>query len=334
MQSPLVEVFWGGSVMSITMLLWFTASWWAHSGIPIVIGWMVCSITMNLVNKQAVQVFPATSLLIILLMLIASVFLLVFEFRRMSFQRWGDLGKWIAIPFFFAGILGTSLWALNYSTVSTVLILRSALPLLALGVDKAFLRSTMIITPRHIFCVVLVIGGSVIYTHWNVSITMYSIWLLMINGLLIIMDRSVQRYLLTDADFSLTPQLCSFLTNAVGIIPMMIIAVVSGEIHEWDAAVLDVTPTSWFWVVVSGSCGCCLNYLALHAQKRVSVTTFLMMQNFNKVAVVVGSVVAFGDVLSALSVTGCAMSICGSVWYCLLQQNEIGFASEKSMQEK
>lgn len=333
-RSRIVEILCGIFAMMIAILLWHTTTLCADVGTPVVIGWMLSSISLNLVNKQAVIVFPCTSLLVVLQMLLAASVLFVFERRRMSFGKWSDLGKWMVIPFFFAGIFITSLWALQQTTISTVLVLRNALPLLTIGVDKILLSSDKIAlnspvpsTTRHILSMLMVLGGTVVYTHWSMSVTLQSMWILSVNTLLIIMDRSFQRYWLNDSDFSVTPQLCSFLNNTVGILPMLIIAVLTEEIHQWDSAFLDITPTSWFWVVVSGSCNLCLGYLALHSQKLLSITTFLIMQNLNKVVVVVASVLVFGDAFSFVSAVGCAISLSGSLCYCHLQQDEIGFTS-------
>eukprot|EP00746_Dinoflagellata_sp_MGD_P131073 gnl/MRDRNA2_/MRDRNA2_64892_c0_seq1.p1 gnl/MRDRNA2_/MRDRNA2_64892_c0~~gnl/MRDRNA2_/MRDRNA2_64892_c0_seq1.p1 ORF type:complete len:451 (-),score=37.96 gnl/MRDRNA2_/MRDRNA2_64892_c0_seq1:111-1463(-) len=325
--SRLVEVFWGTLAMLIAISLWRTASWWADSGTSIVLGWMVLSISMNLVNKQAVMVFPCTSLLVVLQMLIAAVFLLVFEFRRMSFKHWRDIGKWMVVPFLFSGILATSLCALKYTTVYTVMVLRSALPLFTVGIEEVLVGSQKHVTSWHILCMLLALGGTVVYSRWNLSVTAQSAWWMSCNMLIIVMDRGLQRYLLNDPNFHVTPQLCSFITNAVGIFPMLGIAAWSGEIHQWDEAILDISPTSWFWVLVSGSCGCCLGYLALHTQKLVCVTTFLMMQNMNKLVVLIASVLVFGDTFTFISAAGCAVSLGGFLWYCCLQRCEIGFTS-------
>jgi len=281
--------------------------------------WLISSMAMNFINKHAVDIFEASSLLVILQMIISALVLLVLEYRRMAIGKWVDLAKWSLVPVLFAGVLATSLWALKVSSVSTVLILRNALPLVTLIIDKLLLGASQPVTELQILSILVVLGGTVIYSHWNVAVTSHGVALMIFNCVLIAVDRSLQSHLLKSPDFSMTPPMCSLVNNVLGIVPMLVLAAATNEVGQWGSVVGQVSKSTWCWVLVSGCCGCSLGYFALLAQKILSVTSFLMLQNLNKIFVVLLGVFVMGDSMPGLSAIGCVLSMLGSICYCYFQ---------------
>merc|ERR1719271_2165857 len=157
------------------------------------------------------------------------------------------------------------------------------------------------------------------YTHWNVSVTTRSISLGLLNCMLIAVDRSLQSYLLKRHDFSMSPSMCAFVNNVFGILPMLVLAMASDEIQHWTSAVNEASRTSWCWVLISGCCGCSLGYFAVLTQKFLSATTFLMLQNLNKIVIILLGVFVMHDQMPQLSALGCGLSLLGSYYYCCLQ---------------
>merc|ERR1719162_488987 len=114
--------------------------------VVIVAGWACASISMSLLNKQATIVFPVAALLVALQMGITDIVLLATEHKNMTWGKNSDLLKWCVVPFFYASVLASGIWALKVTTVSTVLVLRNVLPLFALMAEKLFMTKSNPIT--------------------------------------------------------------------------------------------------------------------------------------------------------------------------------------------
>merc|ERR1719198_389766 len=100
---------------------------------------------------------------------------------------------------------------------------------------------------------------------------------------------------------------------------MLVLSVLTDEIGQWGSIVTQVPKTTWCWVLISGFCGCSLGYFALLAQKVLSATSFIMLQNLNKIVAVLLGVTVMGDSMPRLSAFGCGLSMLGSFYYCYLQ---------------
>eukprot|EP00746_Dinoflagellata_sp_MGD_P122603 gnl/MRDRNA2_/MRDRNA2_574397_c0_seq1.p1 gnl/MRDRNA2_/MRDRNA2_574397_c0~~gnl/MRDRNA2_/MRDRNA2_574397_c0_seq1.p1 ORF type:complete len:128 (-),score=27.62 gnl/MRDRNA2_/MRDRNA2_574397_c0_seq1:61-444(-) len=96
---------------------------------------------------------------------------------------------------------------------------------------------------------------------------------------------------------------------------MLVFAGVTGEIQTWPETVSDASFTAWYWAVMASIFGFCLGMLGLRCQKLMSATTFLMMQNANKIVVIFASMITFGDKFNIPSAIGCLLSLAGSLWY-------------------
>merc|ERR1719399_1363826 len=96
---------------------------------------------------------------------------------------------------------------------------------------------------------------------------------------------------------------------------MLAWALVAGEIGTWGNVAMDATGGTWFWVAISGFVGTCLGMLGLKCQKIVSATTFLMLQNFNKIAVILIDMCFMATSIEGLALLGCVVSLGGALWY-------------------
>merc|ERR1719478_351976 len=116
--------------------------------------------------------------------------------------------------------------------------------------------------------------------------------------------------------------MCALVNNVLGILPMVFLAAVTDEIVIWRSIVAQTPKATWCWVAISGFCGCSLGYFALLAQKVLSATSFIMLQNLNKIVAVLLGVTVMGDSMPRLSAFGCGLSMLGSFYYCYLQLPE------------
>lgn len=305
----------------------------AAPAVFVVLGWSYASISMSLLNKQATLVFPFTALLIALQMGITDVTLVSAEGRAMTCGKFSDFVKWSVVPFFYTSVLASGIWALKVTTVSTVLILRNVLPLFTLVGEKLILNKSNPITLNVVLSMLVVVFGSVLYAWQNVSVSRHAIGFVMLNCVLVVLDRLVQRSLLASPDFSLSPAFCMLVNNTVGIFLMALLAICNSEMWQWPQAMSTADATVWFWIVLTGINGCCLGYLGIRTQKLVSATSFLMLQNANKVVLILLSVAIFGDALSGVPLAGCILSMLGSLWYGVLCLPKEAAAHEEAAKE-
>jgi len=304
------------AVVSAPALLWVAASPGQSASVYIV-SWMFSNIAMNMANKAAATGFSATCLLVILQMVVATLIVLAMEGRKLNYAaaRKADILKWCVIPFFFAAMLASSIYALKETTLSTVLILRSILPICTLIVEKRLFNAPAILSTPIICSMLVCIVGTVIYGCTSLSVTPWAVQLILLNCVVTVADRLLQRILLSSSDFSVSLPLCMIINNTCGIVPMLLLAVVTGEVYTWGDVLATSSVSSWGWAMASGFLGCCLGYLGLHCQKLISATSFLMLQNLNKVFVISMGVLIFKDRFSILAGVGCSLALGGAVWY-------------------
>jgi uncharacterized membrane protein len=274
---------------------------------------------MNIMNKKAASTFRHTAMLVIIQMVVADLMILLFEFRKLKVTKKSDVWKWMMIPFFFAGMLATSLWAFKETTLSTVLILRNVLPLCSFATEKYFFGTPENVSLNLVLSMVVTLLGTVVYGYWNLSVTLFGAVLIFANCVITVADRVLQRNFLKNPDFTMSVALCMLVNNLIGILPMLVFALGTAEFREWGTARTTTASTTWVWVMMSGLCGTCIGYLGLRTQKLISATTFLMLQNFNKVALIFIGMCFFGDNFEKMSGVGCIVSMLGSVWYSVLR---------------
>jgi len=307
------------AVLSVPLLLWAATSQKTCKAM-IVLVYIGASISMNILNKKAATSFKATLLLVAIQMLISDFIICFMEWRNMSVKRWQDVAKWMIVPFAFAGMLGTSMLAFKETTITTIIIIKNTLPIVSFIMEKYLFNDPERYSFHMLFALCVTLIGSLTYGYWDVSMSNFGMLMLLLNCYFSLLDRMVQSQLLKNSEsFSMTVPLCNILNNTLGIGPVFAIAVASGEVADWGPAFRQATCTTWFWVVMSSGCGACLGYVSLRAQKFVSGTTILVLQNFNKLLLIFMSTFLFGDRLTAVACGGCIVSILGCFWYAQLR---------------
>eukprot|EP00747_Dinoflagellata_sp_TGD_P163170 gnl/TRDRNA2_/TRDRNA2_181567_c0_seq1.p1 gnl/TRDRNA2_/TRDRNA2_181567_c0~~gnl/TRDRNA2_/TRDRNA2_181567_c0_seq1.p1 ORF type:complete len:420 (+),score=74.70 gnl/TRDRNA2_/TRDRNA2_181567_c0_seq1:43-1302(+) len=301
-------------VIALVPFLFYTCFSQRVPPVLVIICWCLSSFGMNVMNKLAATNFKATCLLVIIQMLVADAVMVV-EYRKMFFEKWSDVLRWSIVPFFFAGMLCTSMIAFKMTTMSTVLILRNVLPLFSFTIEKYSFNVPAMVTTPLVLSMVVSLVGTMMYGAYNISVTSLGVVVIGCNCAITVMDRVLQRYFLASKDFTVSVPMCMIINNSVGIVPVLVFAGFLGEVNTWYATVMQASTRTWLWVLMSGLCGTCLGYLGLRCQKMISATTFLMLQNFNKISLIFFGVLTMGDQISGLSAMGCIISMLGTCWY-------------------
>jgi len=289
-------------------------SLWA---ILVVSGLYVCaSLAMNILNKKAAKSFESTCLLVIIQMLVSVVVIICMEYDRMKMEKWADFMKWLVVPFAFAGMLGTSMFAFKEASLTTILIMRNILPILTFGFEKALFNQPESMCWKVVLSLLVTLVGSLLYGVVDISATNLGKMLILLNCGFTIVDRLVQAHLLKgNKDFSISISMCMLLNNSLGIVPMVFLAIARGETANWSHALTSSNVNTWFLVVMSGLCGASLGYVGLRTQQLVSGTTVLVLQNFNKLLIISVGMCLFHERLTAMSLLGCGVSLLGCFAY-------------------
>merc|ERR1719221_695477 len=248
---------------------------------------MVASLAMNILNKRAAQAFEGTCLLVTIQMLVSVLVIVCMERDKLKVDKWADFLRWLIVPFAFAGMLGTSMFAFKEASLTTILIIRNILPILSFGFEKVLFNQPESMCWKVVMSLAVTLIGSVLYGFVDVSATNLGKILILVNCAFTIVDRLVQAKLLKgNKDFSISIAMCMLLNNALGIVPMVVLAMVNGEVAHWGHSLASAELDTWFLVLMSGLCGASLGYVGLRTQQLMSGTTVLVMQNFNKLLII------------------------------------------------
>jgi drug/metabolite transporter (DMT)-like permease len=278
--------------------------------------YMVASLAMNVLNKRAAKEFEGTCLLVIIQMLVSVVVIVCMERDKLKMDKWADFVRWLVVPFAFAGMLGTSIFAFKEASLTTILIIRNILPILSFGFEKAVFNQPESMCWKVVMSLAVTLIGSVLYGFADISATNLGKVLILVNCLFTIVDRLVQAHLLRgNRDFSMSISMCMLINNSLGIVPMLVLSALKGETANWGHALTSADKNTWFLVVMSGLCGASLSYVGLRTQQLVSGTTVLVVQNCNKLLIISIGMGQFHENITPLSLLGCAVSLLGCFAY-------------------
>lgn len=145
-----------------------------------------------------------------------------------------------------------------------------------------------------------------------------------LNLIFKVTDRMTQRRLITKECKDLPTNVCMVLNNSIGILPLLMIAGSTGELQRMGTleAANWLEPRAIVHLLFSGLVGLGMSYVGLECQRVMSVTSFFVLQNVNKVFVVMCGVVIFGDPIKSVpSFCGLLLSLGGSALYGKIQMS-------------
>jgi hypothetical protein len=216
-------------------------------------------------------------------------------------------------------MLLSSFFTYKYVTLCVVTVVRNLAPLLAMPVEMYIMPANKQprVTTEAICAMFAMFLGAVIYGMSAPEISTIGICFAVFNMVLAICDRTLQRRLMVQECKDLQLEYCTFLNNLVGIVPAMFVASIT---HEFSIASLHKIewfhPGTMILLALSGLVGLGICYFGLSVQKCISATSFLVLQNVSKFAVVIVGITIFGDpIQSHFIVIGLLCSLRGSCWY-------------------
>lgn len=293
-----------------------------HTGM-LCISWASCSIGMIVLNKHLAVALEAPALIAMAQMALCFGATAVVSGKELLVANRKQLAYWMTIPLFFAGMLCTSIYTVQYISISLFTVIRNLMPLvtlpmetLAMPVEKQPKVNVWIVLS---LCVTLV--GAIMYAQGLKSVSILGVTFAFVNMGITVCDRVLQRRLLTQECKDLHVVVCTMVTNLFGMLPCIVLAFATTQISELPKHRKHWTDIRIIAMLcLSGVVSIGIGALGFEVQRRLSATSFLIMQNVSKIVVVFIGVLVFGDTIkSPLAGSGLLVSLLGSFMYSRMQ---------------
>jgi drug/metabolite transporter (DMT)-like permease len=279
---------------------------------------------MHVINKSLEVTLGAPSLIAMLQMVIAVVVVApmsIQSFRQCDIRQ---MRTWLLVPFCFAGMLCTSFYTYAYISLSLLTVIRNLAPLIVLPIERLIMpvEKQPHIGVGVVMSILIMLLGALIYGGGLSELSVTGVAFAVFNMLLAVTDRVMQRRLLTGECKDLPSNVCTVMNNFVGICPLMGLAAATGQLKQMSPAetIRWLDPCTGVLLVLSGLVGIGICYIGFECQRAISATSFFVLQNISKVAVVTCGVTIFQDpIKSAASILGLLLSLSGSALYGKIQ---------------
>lgn len=283
--------------------------------------WCSMSIGMHTLNKALAVLLGAPSLIALSQMLVSVIIFGAMAWRDVLESDRSEILIWMIVPFFFAAMLISSFYTFQLISLSMLTVLRNLSPLIVLPIEtllmppdkQPLINRTVVGSIFVMLCGAAVYGGNIADLSWP------GVGFALMNMVLACSDRLIQRRLLTDQCKGLTSSTCSILNNGFAMIPTTALAIMTQEVSNAIAPENVghwTDPQTLFLLALSGLVGMGMCYFGFECQREVSATSFFVMNNLAKVAVVSVGITVFGDPLSSpWSLFGLVLSLSGSFFY-------------------
>jgi len=298
--------------------------------------WMACSMGMLVFNKQAITAYPFEGSLTALQMLFTVLALLCMAYRSIHIGSWKDALRWSMVAPFFTGMLLTSILALKNAPMTLVIVFRSLSPLVSILIEQ-FYPEPLKITPKMVGAIAVMVSGAALYVSQMDHSNLVGVQWVILNTCFAIADRLLQRLMLAKdqnpVDISKTG--VTLLNNALGMVPLFLVALFTGELAKAPAAFTALSRTGFFWVGSSCVVGLGISYTGIWAQSLISATSFLVLVNANKFFIIFIEAYLMGmKVLTTRQMVGAMISIAGGIAYAMVRQQIEQEAAEKGERQQ
>lgn len=270
----------------------------------------ICSISMIILNKASAVLFPHVSIVLILQNSVTVVCLVMSpEHRKMD----AVIAKqWLPCACLFCLNLFSSMQCLVFISVPTFTVLRNVQPLLAAGFD--FMLNGRTTKFESLIYLVEILFGALLYCSYDfefhvrgyawatvhiLSMTFYA---------LMVKKKSIE--------LNLTAQDMSYLNNILsipGLVAILGLELLSGmkSMEDVTKDVLICQSKLWCLLAITLSCvgGLCVSVTAFQAQKLMSPTSFLSLNNISKIPAILISCMLFGGSFPPATLHGMVISI-------------------------
>lgn len=296
------------------------------------------SIAMNTLNKACVSLTGAPSILTTIQMAFAVAATLAIQWREVVQADRKKLLRWCIVPVFYAGMLNSSLFAYKYISLSLMIVFRNLAPLVTMAVESFVMDAQHAprVTLPVVLAIMLMVIGALLSTVGQSDASWIGLGVVLLNTLLAVIDRLIQRRLLVSECKDLPLSACMTLNNSLGMLPTIAMAMAMHEVQSIPAHQAAWTdPATLFLIGLSGLMGMGIGYYGLMCQKVMTATSFQVLQNMSKILVVLVGVYVFGENMdSRMRQGGMALSILGSAAYGFARSAEVADKDNSSVERQ
>jgi len=279
--------------------------------------WVVCSVGMLIFNKQAVTSLPLECTLVGLQLIFTALAMVTCCWSSLHIGSRQDLMRWLIVVPFFTGMLLTSMFALSNASMTTVVTFRAVSPLVAMAIER-FYPNPLKVTPAIIACILVMIGGAVVYAGVMDSSEFGALFWLLLNNFFAIGDRLLQRLMLAKdqnpVDMSKTA--ITLVNNVGGTLVLLVALCFHGEVSKIAPTFGNLGGMDAFWIISSCIVSVGISYTGIWAQSLVTATSFLVLVNANKFFIIfLEAFILHTKSLTGTQIAGSVLVIMASVAY-------------------
>lgn len=276
----------------------------------------VCSSTLLLVNKLAVNYIPAASFVMLVQLLFSVVLVLVGKWSgyiEVDDFVWSKMKPYCLYVVAFCIGMYANMKALEVSNVETVIVFRSCAPLFVSLLDYSFLGRAL--PSFKSWAALIVIGiGACLYVLIESDFTLHGFgaysWTLAYL-LIICFQMTYGKQILTHVKTTIWGSV--LYTNALSLVPMTILFFTTGDYIQ----VYTVTFNQFNLTILLLSCviGCGISYAGWHCRNLVSAATYTLVGVMNKVVTIILNIIIWDKHASVGGLLSLVLCLAGGFFY-------------------
>jgi len=298
---------------------------------------MCMSAGMHVLNKSLVTSVESPSLVTAAQMVMAAGALAFTSLKQLMEADRKMLFTWLLIPGLFSAMLISSFYTYEFISLSLLTVVRNLAPLVSITVETIVMppEKRPVLSMMVVVSILLMLSGAVIYAGGLKEFSVVGVMFAVVNLFLAVTERMTSRRLLVEECNGLPLEISTLLNNFLGLIPTLALAFITQETAKvTDHADAWTDPKVLVLMALSGAIGLGIGYFGFAVQKLISATSFLVLQNVSKVAVVGMGIVFFQDpIKSPYAMAGLLLSLGGSYLYGKSQMDLSAEAAEKKKLE-
>jgi len=223
--------------------------------------------------------------------------------------RWG-----LTVPLLFAAMLVSSMVAMQYNSLGTIVVARNIAPLFTLLIE-GFFRIPMQVNRETVASLLTIVVGVAVYHHSSVRLTPLGLAAICFNMFFAVLERLMQRHLMAQDPVDISKPGMMLLNNLFGLVPCGLLLFPYAETAKWSVAFGALTSSQWLLIIISCLNGLAISYAGLRVQQLLTATTFMVLTNVNKFVVILFGVIVLHDPLTLHGAVGISMAMGGGIWY-------------------
>eukprot|EP00471_Norrisiella_sphaerica_P013809 CAMPEP_0184494856 /NCGR_PEP_ID=MMETSP0113_2-20130426/29742_1 /TAXON_ID=91329 /ORGANISM="Norrisiella sphaerica, Strain BC52" /LENGTH=358 /DNA_ID=CAMNT_0026880767 /DNA_START=90 /DNA_END=1166 /DNA_ORIENTATION=+ len=277
--------------------------------------YMFANAGVSIFQKIAITAVPFP-LFLVAIQVVATLLLILPFYSTIKLGSRVDMLKFLPMSFCFFLMLTGSMIAYQYCTLGTIVVVGSISPLATLGIERIyFIENRTRLTWHTLASIIITVIGVIMYGLYKSEIEAQALGMIALIAkiLVAIYYQTRQRYLMVEDPVSISDTGMMVYNNLVTFLGSVICMIPTGEFNLLPT----LNPSSFGIFAIAASCLFCglIGYIAFRTQRRVSATSFLIIVNVCKIAVVLFGWLVLGEEYNWQSGVACVLVMTGAGWY-------------------